>query len=194
MSDTIDERQLSRTPPARLKRIVMVDVAGVGKTTLARQLALRLSLPYVELDALFWDTNWTQAPLEIFWERVAQALHGNCWVTDGNYSKVRDLTWGQADTIIWLDYGLWTIMTRLLRRTFQRLFMREELWNANRESLKLVFTRDSIILWALKTYSEKRRRYLAAQDDPAYAHLEIIRLCSPQATLEWLAHLPAPSL
>ena len=187
-------RAQQSTPTNRLKRIVVVGDAGAGKTVLAHQLAQRLDLSHIELDALFWEPNWTKATPDLFRQLVTQALCADRWVVDGNYSSVSDLTWAQADTIVWLDYGLGTILWRLLRRTFRRIFTREELWNGNRESFfKGLFTRDSIIVWAITTYSEKRRRYLAAQVDPAYAHIDIIRLRTPRDTQVWLSHLPTPS-
>jgi adenylate kinase family enzyme len=179
---------------ARLKRIVVVGVSGSGKTTLAQQLALRLDVPHVELDALFWEANWTPVPPEIFRERVAQALAGDRWVTDGNFSQVRDLTWGRADTVIWLDYGVGIILMRLVPRTFRRIFTRQALWNGNRESfLQGLFSRESIIVWALKTYKEKRQRYLSAQVNPAYAHLDFIRLRTPSETHVLLSRLAVSS-
>jgi len=54
---------------AHLKRIVVVGASGSGKTTLAQQLALRPDAPHVELDALFWEANWTSVSPEIFRER-----------------------------------------------------------------------------------------------------------------------------
>jgi hypothetical protein len=56
--------------------------------------------------------------LNIFRERTAQALVGESWVVDGNYSLVHDITWERADTIVWLDYALPLILARLTRRTF----------------------------------------------------------------------------
>ena len=179
---------------AHLKRIVVVGASGSGKTTLAQQLALRLDVPHVELDALFWEANWTSVSPEIFRERVTQALAGDRWETDGNFSQVSDLTWGRADTVIWLDYGVGTILMRLLPRTFRRIFTRQALWNGNRESLlQGLFSRESIIIWALKTSKEKRQRYLAAQVDPAYDHLDIIRLGTPSETHVLLSRLSVSS-
>ena len=54
------ERAISRP------RIVVVGVTGLGKTTIARQLASLFYLPHIELDALYWEPNWTPAPVEEF--------------------------------------------------------------------------------------------------------------------------------
>ncbi len=87
------------------QRINVVGVTGSGKTTLARRLSDRLDIPHVELDALFWGPGWTETPDDVFRERVRQALAGERWVVDGNYSRIRDIIWPRADTIIWLDYS-----------------------------------------------------------------------------------------
>lgn len=174
----------------KMRRIVVVGTSGSGKTTLARQLGVLLGIPSVELDSLHWEPNWTMASLSVFRERVDSALGGDAWVVDGNYSKVRDLTWGRADTVVWLDYKLWVIMTRLFYRTFTRILSREELWNGNRERLKeALFSKDSILLWALQTYRKNRRRYIELTNQPEYAHLSVVHLHSPQATRVWLAEI-----
>ena len=115
------ERQAARSSSslasARVQRLVIVGVEGSGKTTLARHLAERLSLPHVELDALYWDANWTRVSPHLFRERVAQTLDAERWVTDGNYDAVRDLVWGRADTVVWLDYPLRVIVPRLVWRS-----------------------------------------------------------------------------
>lgn len=166
---------------------MVVGTSGSGKTALARRLADRLGYPYVELDALHWNPNWTGTPPEEFRARVAQAVAGEAWVVDGNYAGVRDIVWVRADTIVWLDYPLPVILWRLLRRTVRRVLTRQELWAGNRENLRLMFSRDSIFLWALQTYQTNRRTYAAVSGDPAHAHLTIVRLRSPHACAAWLS-------
>ena len=57
-----------------LERIAIVDKPGVGKTTLAIQLADRLDLINVELDAINWQPNWINLPRQEMRERVDEAL------------------------------------------------------------------------------------------------------------------------
>jgi len=172
------------------RRIVVVGTTGSGKTTLARQLARRLAIPHVELDALHWDPHWTPAPPEVFRERTALALSGETWVADGNYSAVRDIVWSWADTVVWLDYALPVILRQLFWRTLRRIITREELWNENRErSLAQFFSRDSLFLWALRSYPRRRREYPILLQKPAYAHLAVVRLRSPRAAQTWMASL-----
>lgn len=177
------------SPPSHSigQRIAVIGTTGSGKTTLAARLALRLDATHVELDALHWEPNWAEAPLDVFRARVTQALSPESWVADGNYSRVRDLVWGRADTVVWLDYALPVILGRLTKRTLHRIVTREELWNGNRESLReAFFSRDSILLWALKTYRRRRSEYPLLFAQPEYCHLTVIRLPSPHFTNRWL--------
>jgi len=180
------------TSELRPRRIAVVGTSGSGKTTLAERLAQRLGIAHVELDALHWGANWTPAPPDLFRERTAGALGGEAWVTDGNYSAVRDIVWGLADTVVWLDYPLPLVMGRVIWRTLQRSLTREELWSGNRESLgEAFFSQDGVVWHALRTYHRRRKEYPARFSRPEYAHLRVIRLCSPGEARRWQAGLPA---
>ncbi len=172
------------------RRVSVVGTSGSGKTTTASQIARRLGIPHVELDALHWEADWTPATLDVFRERVVQALSGDAWAVDGNYSKVRDIVWGRADTVVWLDYGLPVIMWRLLWRTWRRSLTREELWSGNRESLyRALLSRESILLWALQTYWRRKKEYPALLSQSENKHLAVVRLRSPRAARDWLSNL-----
>jgi adenylate kinase family enzyme len=168
--------------------VVVVGTTGSGKTTLAGELARRLSLLHVELDALHWGPNWTEAPLELFRERVEVATEAPRWVVDGNYSKLRNLVWRRAELLVWLDYALPVVMGRLIRRTVRRCATQEQLWSGNRERLRdHLLTRESLLLFAVQTHRSRRRRFAAQLQEPEYGHLEVVRLRSPRATREWMA-------
>lgn len=169
-------------------RFVVIGTSGAGKTTLARRIAQRLSIPHVELDALHWQPGWVEAEPAILRERVGSATRGQAWVVDGNYSKVRDIVWPRATTIIWLDYPLPLVMWRVTSRTVVRALRRQELWNGNRESVRMSFlSRDSVILWALTSHGRRHREYSALFARPEHAHLDVLRHRSPRQTETWLA-------
>ncbi|MBE9051977.1 adenylate kinase [Nostocales cyanobacterium LEGE 11386] len=173
-----------------MQRISVVGTSGSGKTTLARQISQCLAIPHLELDYLHWEPNWVEVPDEVFRNRVSQALSGNSWVVDGNYSIVRDIVWARADTVIWLDYSWPVVMSRILWRTFSRVVTQQEVCNGNRETWqKSFFSSDSILLWALQTYSKNRRRYPLLFQAAEYAHLKIVQLRSPTAAQSWLSSL-----
>lgn len=172
-----------------MRRINVVGMSSTGKTTLARTLADRLGVTHVELDALFWGPNWTPVPDDDFRRRVAAALEPDDWVADGGYQVARDIIWGRADTIVWLDYPLRVILARWARRTIQRIRSNEVFWpgTGNRETLRSAFRGDGLIWFILRHYRGKRRRMaarLAARPD-----LAAVRLRSPAETARWVASL-----
>jgi adenylate kinase family enzyme len=173
-----------------MRRIAVIGTTGSGKTTLAHMISERLGVPHVEPDALNWEYGWKEAPIAAFRQRVAGALSAEAWVADGNYSKVRDIVWSRADILVWLDYPLPLILWRLVGRTFRRVTAQEGLWSGNRESLRTaLLSRNSLLIWALKTYRRRRREYPALIRRPEYAHLTLVRLRSPEATAAWLSGL-----
>jgi adenylate kinase family enzyme len=128
---------------------------------LAERLAERHGLRLIELDKLYWGRDWEPAPLELFRHRVEREIRDGDWIVVGIYGQVRDLTWRAADTLIWLDLPFPLVFWRLLWRTIGRAITRENLWGTgNTESLvRTFFTRQSILLWAIKTHGRNRRRF-----------------------------------
>jgi adenylate kinase family enzyme len=145
-----------------VKRIqIITSASGNGATTLGRELAARLGLPFHELDALHWRPGWVETPPEEFRAQLEPIVADDEWVLDGNYyGKLGDLILRRADLVVWLDLPVHVWLPRLVRRTIRRVVTREPLWNGNRESLRGVFfSRDSLIVFALSVYRDRRRRY-----------------------------------
>lgn len=162
----------------RLARVGVVGTSAAGKTTFARALAGVLGVPHVELDALYWGPRWTPAPREEFRRRVAAAVGGPAWVVDGNYAVVRDLVWGRATALVWLNYPFSLVFPRALGRTLRRAATREPLFAGNRESLAILDP-EWIPWWVLRTFWRRRREYPELLRQPAYAHLEVHELTRP---------------
>lgn len=174
------------------RRIAVVGTTASGKTTLARHLATAFNLPHIELDALYHGPNWVATPEDLFRARTAEALQADGWIVDGGYSGVRDLTWGQAETLIWLDYRLIVPVRRMVWRTVRRIAGHQVLFNGNRETLRnTFFKRDSLLVWMLQRHGYYRRQYPPLLRQPEYAHLNVIRLRSPRATACWLKGITA---
>ncbi len=172
-----------------MQRIVVVGTSGSGKTTVARRVALKLSIPHVELDALHWEPNWAEVPLEVFRQRVSEAVGESRWIVDGNYSKVMDLVWDCADTVVWLDYSFTLVFWRVIVRTIRRILTKEELWNGNRERASSLIGRDSMPYWVIKTYEKRKREFPKLFSQPEYGHIKFICHGTPRETDAWLENL-----
>lgn len=177
-------------------RINIVGTAGSGKTTFSNTLAHHLGLSHIELDALYWGPKWQPLALPNFRKRVKQATAENHWIVDGNYrTKARDIIWKRAQTVIWLDYPLPLVLWRLCQRSVTNIYSRRDLWETgSRETLEKQFlSRDSFLLWAIKTHNPRRQRLAEAMQDDAYAHIDFVRLPSPFHAQMWLKRMaPQP--
>ena len=171
-----------------LNRVVVIGTSCSGKTTFAKGLARVLNRHHIELDAINWLPGWTERPPEEFRRLVEEATAQDEWVVDGNYSRVREVVWSRATALIWLDYSFHVVIWRALSRTLRRSISREILFSGNRESLRMTFlSRDSILLWILKTYRRRRREYskmLQETDD-----VKVGVLTSPEDASRFLAEV-----
>ena len=169
-------------------RVNIVGISGAGKTTLVHRLANRLAWPFVQRDDLHWGPEWRTRPREELRARVADFVRQPAWVVDGNYAdRARDLIWPHTDLVVWLDFSLSLVTWRLLKRTMQRSVRKERLWRAgNRESLKeALFSRDSLLVWAIRDYQPRRELNLRELSQPGAPRHH--RLCNPRELEVWWA-------
>lgn len=119
------------------------------------------------------------------------------WVVGGNYLDwQQDISWPLAEIVVWLDFELRGRMTRAVRRSWRRYRSRELLWGTNYEDfwthLKLWDREKSLLSWAVSTHRPNRRRNAAFINDPCWAHIRFVRLCTPAAVERWVARLVRP--
>jgi energy-coupling factor transporter ATP-binding protein EcfA2 len=175
------------------QRILVLGRTGSGKTTLARELAAAICVPHIELDALYFGSDFSTVSLSVLQERTSAAIAGDRWVTDGNKSAVRDLVWPRADTIVWLDYPLVVSLWRLGRRALWRTSVLkaqtgERDGNAGLPRQFLLAAKG--VLTALRSHKGQRREYPRMFAKQENQHLAVVRLRSPRATRDWLARAP----
>ena len=168
-------------------RISIVGGSGSGKSTLARRLATELGIPHIELDAINWQPGWIDLNTPDrpeFQRRTEEAISGDAWVTDGNYSSVSPSIRQRATDIIWLNYSRPVIMARVIRRSFARALSRQELWpgTGNKETFARWLDKEHPIRWSWDTYHPQKARYEAIFADPQNAHLRLHRLRHPRET------------
>lgn len=169
-----------------MRRVNVKGISCSGKSTLARALAERLQLPYLELDAVHHGPNWTAATAEELQERVREfmARSPQGWVIDGNYEgKLGTLVLDAADTIVWLDPPLRFALRRLWRRTRERIRGGVELWSGNRETWRNVgWGWNGLFMWTVRAHFRHRRQWPRRfAGDP-----RVVRLRSAKEAQRWL--------
>lgn len=141
-------------------------VTGSGKSTLAVAIADKLGAPYISVDDLCWEPEWIQPPPEELDRRVLPHLTREHYVIDSVYGRHNAVALANVDVIVALDYPRLTSLTRLIRRTWRRVFNQEPSCNGNYESLRRALGRDSIIRWHFRTFDSKRTRIRTWHADP----------------------------
>jgi adenylate kinase family enzyme len=172
------------------QRIILIGSSNSGKSTLAERIAAHRDVPFIELDALHWEPNWTEADPDVFRERVRGAIEPDAWVMAGNYiTQQQTVSWPRADTIVWLDLSLRIVLPRCVRRCWSRWRSGELLWGTNRETfwehLMLWDTERSLIAYTIKHHRRRRREFETFIHDPRWSHITFVRLRSPDEIDAW---------
>ena len=180
--------------PHRPRRVLVAGTTASGKTTLAARISEGLGVRHVEIDALFHGPGWT--PRETFEAEVEAFSVQPGWVTEWQYSAVRERLAQRADLVVWLDLRRSTVMRRVVQRTVRRRLCRQVLWNGNIEPRlwTVVTDREHIVRWAWSTHHKSAQRIAAVQQQRP--HLVIVHLRDRHAVEQWV-HGPlrhAPSL
>jgi adenylate kinase family enzyme len=172
-----------------MHRVLVVGASGSGKTTVSAELALRLGVSHVELDALHHGPNWSEAGSDEFRARVLAALDTEGWICDGMYEfKLGTAVFERADTVVWLDLPLRILLSRLWCRTKDRIANDVELWNGNRESWRNAFVgRESLFIWTVRRYRRLHRDLPAILSASRLSHLDVVRLRSQEEVTRWMS-------
>ena len=185
----------SAEPSSVGRHIVVWGHSGSGKTTVGRRIGEFITLPVIELDALFHGPNWKPTAANEFRQKVISEMtdHSDGWVCDGNYGIVRDIILPRADTVVWLRLPFRVIYWRLLKRTIGRFWSKELLWGTNRESFRKSFlSRDSILLWGITDWKPHVRNANRALEEIPH-RAGVIKLRSTTEVDDLLRSLQIPT-
>jgi adenylate kinase family enzyme len=169
------------------RRILIYGVTGSGKTQLAQTLSEVAGIPWHSVDDLTWEPGWNEVPNDEQRARICAICQGDEWILDTAYAKWKEIPLAQAELIVALDYPRWVSLGRLLRRTVARAIDGRPVCNGNRETFRLMFSKESIIAWHFKSFDRKRRRIREWIEGgrPVLCHT------SPRETERWLSSLAA---
>ncbi|HXQ47482.1 MAG TPA: hypothetical protein VN806_12750 [Caulobacteraceae bacterium] len=169
-----------------MRRVVILGNSGSGKSTLARAMGERLGLPVVHLDALFWQPGWKEPDADAFRAKVAAAVAGDAWITDGNFvGRTFDLRFARADFVIYVDQPRRVCLWRVLKRAWtDRGKRRPDLAEGCLENLSWDF-----LQWVW-TFERKSRPRI--QSEAARYGVPSVVLSGDQAVAAFLEGLPRP--
>ncbi len=160
-------------------KIVVVGVSASGKSTFARNLAGKLNLPPILMDAIMWKPGWVYIGDDATVEKLKEEGVKPRWIIEGYISKdARTFLFEKADTIIYLDYHPLVASLRYIQRWWtHRHDPRPELEGCPEKFsfkfLKLVWTKGEAV---------SLNKFLAAVEQQT----KIITLNSPKEAQEFL--------
>ena len=168
-----------------MQRIMVMGGPGSGKSTVARSIGDKLSLPVHHLDAHFWLPGWRQRPEDDFAARVRDIAKHDRWVIDGNYSRILPDRLERADVVVYLDLPLWIRLPRVIRRRFAyRGRAREDMGKGCPERIDWVFFK-----FVVFHSRERRPRMLALLDQLREEGMPVALLQSRREVDAFLARL-----
>lgn len=162
-------------------KILIVGPNGSGRSTLARGLAERLSIPYSAISWFRWDPDSKFSSPDYVHRQLDVVLNGAAWIVDGDSAGRTAEFWHDADLVIWLDYTLPHVLGRVMRRNLSWWLSKTVIWGGNRMSLRSVLVG---ILDALLSYGSNQQRIwrMFTLRDRSRA----MRFTKPADALQWL--------
>lgn len=160
-------------------RISIVGGSGSGKSTLADILSKKLNLPAIHLDAINFNSNWTEIDKTERDNIISEKSSEEKWIIDGNYNKTLKERFDKADLIIWLDYSTFAQLKGFFKR-FIKTF--------NKERPEIPGCKERINFEFLKyviTYN-KKKRYLIEDNLKSISNDKILIFKKQKDLNKWL--------
>ncbi len=66
-----------------MERVAIIGNSGGGKSMLARQLAAKFALPYIEIDSILWLPGWQLVPAATHQSEHSKLIAQDRWLIDG---------------------------------------------------------------------------------------------------------------
>ena len=158
-------------------KINVVGISGSGKSTFAKKIADKICHPYIELDSIYWGSDWKPNPNFLI-DLDSSLSTNSSYVLDGNYASSDYLKWKDIDLVIWLDYSFSLSFYRCLTRTIKRLVSKETLWGTNKENISNILSKNSILYFMVTHYHKNKKKF--ENDMEIHSNIKFIRFKTPK--------------
>jgi adenylate kinase family enzyme len=102
------------------RRVLVIGMAGSGKSTFSRALSAKTGLPVIHMDLHYWKPGWVEPSDDEWREAQRRVLAGDAWIADGNDLETLELRLERADTVVLLDTPWWTCASRAFLRGLRK--------------------------------------------------------------------------
>lgn len=102
-------------------KILIIGNGGSAKSTLALDLSYILNTPLLHLDKVYWTNGWNKNTVTEFEENVRNFMTSEKWIIEGTPMHDIEYRVQAADFIIFLDFSLWTCITRIIKRSLKNI-------------------------------------------------------------------------
>jgi adenylate kinase family enzyme len=169
-----------------MRRVAVVGVPGAGKSTLARAVGARCSLPVIHLDAYYFNPGW-RPKSDDEWQPIYDELVAReAWVMDGAFAMDKALQ--RADTVVVLDLPRWRgLVGAITRNLRQRRNPPPDFASGCREGFDKQFFHLLRLIWR---YDTDARADLEAALSQLRADQAVVRLRTRRAAEEFIHALP----
>lgn len=166
-----------------MKRVVVLGICGSGKSTFARRLQQKLSLPLFHLDQIFWRAGWNSISREELKTRVLEIASTDEWIIEGVYFSSIHERLARADTVVLLEMSRYRALWRIVRRVVRYLgATRPDMSEGCPERIDWEFVR---YVWSFPGKQGVEVEEALRQ----YSHFKMVRLKGDRATKKWLDQL-----
>ena len=101
-------------------RVLVIGMAGAGKSTFAQALSTKTGLPVIHLDVHYWKPGWVKPSEDEWREKQRAMLAAPAWIADGNDLETLDLRLEHAETVVLLDTPWWICAGRAFVRGLRK--------------------------------------------------------------------------
>lgn len=166
-----------------MQRIWITGSSGVGKTTLARKLGKKLTIPVYHRDKIIWKSNWGERCEEEQISLVKKISIKDKWIFEGDRftASRQDGRFERCDTIIFLNINRFICLYRGLKRFIKhRNNPRPELPSGCKEEYDI-----TVVKYVLLEYPKKKIKIFKLFREAEEMGKTIIILNGTKAVEKW---------